>query len=268
MALYALDTDSNLVFAADAAPLQTYRCPECRCPVQKRTGLHKRPHFCHLRNAPQCRLHSKSIDHLVFQTRLKEAIPELEMERPFPSILRIADLCWERKKIVFEIQCSLILPPEAEERRRDYAKERYALVWLLDDRLYNKKKLRLSEEILRREAGYFISLQKGLVYDQFDPTRDGARLMKGPPLPVDLSKPLPIPKKPLGLAQLEKRTARFRGDLLDRSLQNSATLQRLLDCEQSLKPKPKPRWHWLKKGVQIGLEYLLRKTAEWDRLNL
>ena len=264
MALYALDTESNLVFAADAEPFRTYRCPECQSPVQKRTGLNKRPHFCHLRNAPQCRLHSKSIDHLVLQTRLKEQIPELEMERPFPAILRIADLCWERKRIVFEIQCSLILPPEAKQRQKDYAKERYALVWLLDDRLYNKKKLRLSEDILRKEAGYFISLRKGLVYDQFDPTLDGERLLKGPHLPVDLSKPLPTPQEPLPLAQLRERKTRFRGDLLDRSLRSGVYLERLLECENSLHPEPNPWWHWLKKGVQIGLEYLLRKTAEWD----
>src|SRR5262249_26072126 len=108
MALYALDDDSNLIFAPDATEFRRYRCLECRGLVQKRVSQERRTHFCHLRNTPQCRLHSKSIDHLILQTSLQERIQGLEMERPFPSILRIADLCWEAQKIVFEIQCSPI----------------------------------------------------------------------------------------------------------------------------------------------------------------
>lgn len=260
MALYALDEKSNLVLAAHADLYKKFFCLECRGPVQKRMGLHKRPHFSHLRNATHCRLYSKSIDHLVLQTRLKELIPELEMERPFPSILRIADLCWERKKIVFEIQCSLIAPAEAELRRKDYAKEGYNLLWLLDDRLFNKKTLRAAEEILRKEAGYFISLRKALVYDQFDPISEGKRLLKGPPLAVNLAKPLSIPSLP-PLKQLKERKICFQGDLLDRLLQNSAYLQRHLDYERALqKPASNTLWHLLKKWMMMGLEFLLRKT--------
>jgi len=166
MALYALDEDSNVVFASNAAPSQRYRCLECRGFVRKRASLHKRSHFCHLRNTPQCRLHSKSEGHLVLQTSLQERIPGLEMERLFPSILRIADLCWEAEKIVFEIQCSPITIYEAERRRRDYWSEGFDLVWLLDDRLFNRKTLRVAEEPLRKRAGYFISLRRAVVYDQ------------------------------------------------------------------------------------------------------
>ncbi len=267
MALYALDEESNLVFAPTANSSQKYRCLECRGLVQRRAGLHKRAHFCHLIRAPQCRLHSRSIDHLVLQTRLKEAIPELEMERPFPSLLRIADLAWEKQKIVFEIQCSLIGPAEAEKRRKDYAQEGYLLVWLLDDRLFNKRKLRIAEEVLRKEACYFISLGKALVYDQYELISAGERLMKGPPLPTDLSKPLNIPPSLPPLYLLKERSILFRGDLLDRLIQNSVYLQRLIEYERSFLERPsKPYWHYLKKGLQMGFEYLLRKTAEQERL--
>lgn len=263
MALYALDEASNLVFATKASPFQKYRCLECRGLVQRKAGLHKQPHFCHLGRAPQCRLHSKSIDHLVLQARLKEAIADLEMERPFPSILRIADLVWERHKTVFEIQCSLLSPAETEKRRRDYAREGYHLVWLLDDRLFNKKKLRIAEDLLRREAGYFISLKKSLVYDQHELIAEGTRLYKGPPLPTDLSKPLRLPAALPPLPQLQARSALFLGDLLDRTLRSSAYLQRLLKSERAFfAGRKKTVWNYLKMGLLIGLEYLLRKTAE------
>lgn len=267
MALYALDEESNLIFATNANSSRKYRCLECRGLVQKRSGLHKRAHFCHLGRSPQCRLHSKSIDHLVLQTRLKESIPELEIERPFPAILRIADLAWERQKIVFEIQCSLILPVETEKRRKDYAQEGYHLVWLLDDRLFNKKKLRIAEDLLRKKAGYFISFGKALVYDQFEVIDEGTRLSKGPPLITDLSEPLRLPSILPPLQQLKERSALFRGDLLDRSLQSGAYLQRLAEHERFLLKRPsKPYWNWMKRGLQMGLEYLLRKTAEKELL--
>ncbi len=261
MALYALDEESNLISALDASPFQKLRCLECGAALKKRVGVHRRPHFSHLRSARQCRLYSKSIDHLVLQTRLKEAIGELEMERPFPSILRIADLCWERQKIVFEIQCSLISPSEIERRRKDYAKEGYNLVWLLDDRLYNKKKLRISEKLLRRDAGYFISLKKGHAYDQFELISEGERLFKGPPLPLDLSKPLAAPAATARLQQIKGKKFFFQGDLLFRSLQSRAYLERLLECERSFSaPKPKTAGRRLKAWLQMGMEYLLRKS--------
>lgn len=265
MALYALDDKNLLIFAPDATSFGRYSCLECRGPVRKRSGRNRRPHFCHLRNSPQCRLHSKSIDHLVLQADLKKKNPELEVERPFPSILRIADLCWEERKLVMEIQCSPISVSEAEARKRDYSQEGYDLVWLLDDRLFNKKKLKIAEERIRKAAAYFISLQRLEVYDQFEFFFDEIRLAKGPPLPVDLSLPRKTPKRDIPLRQLKERKSGyyFLGDLYDRVTRNSTFLKRLMEYEESLsKPLRKDRFYWIKKCFLLGLEYLLRKATQ------
>lgn len=265
MALYALDEENQIVFAQEAAPYRRYRCLECSGRVQKRSGIYKRAHFCHLRSAPQCRLHSKSIDHLILQTDLKKKIPQLEMERPFPSILRIADLCWEEKKLVLEIQCSPITPSEVERRKRDYAREGYDLVWLLDERLFNKKRLRIAEENLRRQSAYYFSLSRACVYDQFEVIAENLRLMRGPPLSIDLTRPHPTQGRNLPLRQLQERQSPwyFPGDLYDRSIRNRYYLQRLAEKEKELlAPFKRDPLFWLKKGFYIALEYLLRATAE------
>jgi competence protein CoiA len=195
------------------------------------------------------------------QTDLKKKIPQLEIERPFRSILRIADLCWEERKLVLEIQCSPISSYEAEARKRDYSQEGYDLVWLLDDRLFNKKRLKVAEERIRKGSAYFISLHRSAIYDQFEFIVDETRLAKGAPLPVDLSHPIEAAKQQLPLRQLkERKTNRyFPGDLYDRAIKNSAFLKRLVEYEETLlKPLRKDRLHWIKKGLHIGLEQLLR----------
>ncbi len=269
MPLYALDEENGIVFAPDASTRKNYRCLECRGSLQKRSGRHRRPHFCHRRSAPQCRLYSKSIDHLVIQTNLMKRIPQLKMERPFPSVLRIADLCWEERKLVLEIQCSPISIYEVGARKKDYSQEGYELVWLLDDRLFNKKRLRIAEEQIRRGSGYFVSLKRSIVYDQFEFISDAVRLAKGPPLPINLFEPREILNRQIPLRQLQERKSSryFLGDLYDRANRNSTFLKRLVEHEESLlKPLRKDPFYWIKKILLLILEYLLRAaTRDYDR---
>jgi len=199
------------------------------------------------------------------QLQLQKKMPEIELEKPFHSILRIADLCWERHKIVFEIQCSPISIKEAYERKRDYALEGYELIWLLDDKRYNKKILRPSEGFLRGQACYFFSSTTGLVYDQFELVVERSRLLKGPPLPIDLLTPTPIFIPP-GFQILQQQKSRlakyiFQGDLLFRSLTNSSYLDKLIAYEETMGTSyrdHKKKFFWFKKIFLIGLESLLR----------
>jgi len=93
------------------------------------------------------------------------------------------------------------------------------------------------------------------------------RLGKGPPLPVELSRPVTLRSKLPPLRQLQERhvTRCFQGDLVDRTFKSKGYLEQLLQQEQFLlEGCSKERWSWLKKPFHIGLEYLLRKTAASD----
>jgi competence protein CoiA len=266
MPLYALDDDNRIIAAPDAGLFCRYRCLECLSPLQKRTGLHRRAHFYHLQTVRQCRLHSNSSDHLIMQSEIQKIIPSVEIEKPFKKILRIADLCWEEKKIIFEIQCSPIDPMQTDQRTRDYAKEGYELVWLLDDRLFNRKRaLRKSEILMRQKGCYYFSIQKNSVYDQFEALANKTRLVKGPPLPVDLARPMQIPASRQAMTgQLDHRAGRyfFGGDLFDRALRYPIYLERIQEMEKRILSEHQLRnefFYTLKKGFYIGLEYLLRK---------
>jgi len=110
------------------------------------------------------------------------------MERPFPEINRVADLCWQDRKIVFEIQCSPMSEVEAKGRIKDYASIGFSVIWLLDDKRYNRKSLRPSEEFLRKNGAYYICIEQGLqskCYDQFEVFSLGKRVARGPKMYID-----------------------------------------------------------------------------------
>lgn len=230
MALYASDGD-DYIFAADAKSGGSYRCLECRSPVKARRGRNRIPHFYHLQRAPRCHLHSKSEDHLILQLQIQKIIPDqtAQIERPFFQIHRIADLLWEKEKIAFEIQCSPLDLSEAENRVIDYGKIGYSVVWLLDDRIFNKRFVRASEEFLRTQACYFFTFQRaGLsyFYDQMEIVIANKRLKKSSSIKVDLSKPSEIPflEWPSELpSQILGRTSQtglyFQGDLVYQAIQ-------------------------------------------------
>ncbi|HSX25489.1 MAG TPA: competence protein CoiA family protein [Chlamydiales bacterium] len=192
MALYACDED-DIIHASAAEPKKVYWCLECFANVKVRRGKNHLHHFYHLQASPKCRLYSKSEDHMCAQIDLQKIFPEgaIQLERPLITINRVADVCWETEKIVFEIQCSLLNPAEAASRIRDYKSAGYDIVWLLDDRIYNRKVLRPAEELLRTHWSYYFHFGRNspsTFYDQFEAFGHGKRAKKGRKLLVDLQK--------------------------------------------------------------------------------
>lgn len=230
MALYATNGE-DIVFAADAILGVSYKCLECRAPVKPRRGKDRIPHFYHLQTASRCYLHSKSENHLLLQLQLqKRFFPEtIEIEHPFFSIHRIADLVWFKEKIIFEIQCSTLDLSEAKQRVIDYGRAGYEVVWLLDDRIFNKRFVRPAEEFYRSCCCYFFSFVRSgfsLIYDQMEIIINRKRCKKGCPLIVDLQHihRTPSLEWPSDLPeQIARRTTAleryFRGDIVHKAIQ-------------------------------------------------
>jgi Competence protein CoiA-like family len=263
MALYASDED-GYIFAADAEPGGSYRCLECSAPVKVRRGRDRTPHFYHLQSAPRCHLYSKSEDHLILQLQLQKALgcETAQIERPFFTVHRIADLLWEKEKIAFEIQCSSLETSEAKTRIIDYGKMGYQVVWLLDDRIFNRRSVRAAEEFLRGQTCYFFSFQRigSYFYDQMEIIIESKRLKKGFPLKVDITKPCakPFLEWPVDLpCRIQERISRsdryFRGDLIYRAIQAAA--------------RPAIAWHFERwRTLEIELEKSRRPPSLISKL--
>lgn len=276
MALYATDSD-DVIFAADADPQARYWCLECFGPVKVRKGLQRFPHFYHVKRTPQCRLYSKSEDHMRVQAELQNLFPphEIVLEKAFPSISRVADALWEKEKIAFEIQCSPIQAPEAEARIHDYRSAGYETIWLLDERLYNKRTLRPAEALLRSHSAYYLSIPRGRpfsAYDQFEIFASETRVKKGRPLPVDLRNARVLRSLPPAEKLPEQITRRalgsprhFQNDRLARAVQSirypslALSLQNWKALEEHLgkEAAPRPAWRdWLRR-------YLIEPYMDW-----
>jgi len=208
MQLYALD-DKHPILATEAIKQKNYRCPECLTFVRPRGGPHRQPHFYHLRSHPSCRQYQKSLPHIQLQLHLKSLIPNSSLEKSFSKIGRIADVAWEEKWIVFEIQCSPISHEEAKSRCEDYALLGYTVVWILSDRRFNKKNLSLAENFLRGRLCYFARGTE--IYDQFEVIQNMKRSFRGPRLPID-------PRIPV-ISKLGEITT-FEGALINRLTKN------------------------------------------------
>lgn len=227
MAIFAID-DDDLIHASDAEASKIYWCQYCFGPLKRRKGKLRFAHFYHLKTTPTCRLYSKSEDHLVAQLEIKKKFPEgaLQMERPFLQINRVGDLCWEAEKIVFEIQCSQMSEKEAQMRTRDYRSIGYDVVWLLDDRYFNKKISRPAEHFFRKNGGYYLHTKTVQIYDQFEIFSEKRRIRKGKKMAINLEKMMRRKEKffdpkifPEQLIQLQN-TVYFFGDRLHRAYQN------------------------------------------------
>ena len=161
--------------------------------------------------------HFKSVAHSKIQLHLKSLIPEALLEKSFPSIGRIADVVWEEKKIVFEIQCSPISKEEVESRCLDYEGLGYTPVWILYSKRFNRKKLSDAEKFLRKRVCFFADGFK--IYDQLEVIQGEKRLFRGPPLTAELHKPLAevpfLEKIPLFISERSLPIS-FEGDLLHR----------------------------------------------------
>lgn len=227
MQFYALQ-DNLLVVAGHAEKQRNYLCPECGGVVRLRSGPARQPHFYHLASSVHCRSHQKSAAHLQAQLAITRLLPagESQMERPFPTIARIADVAWERAKIVFEIQCSPISLEEASQRSSDYKSTGYTPVWILHTRRFNRRKMSASENFLRKTGAYYTNFDEkgyGEFIDQFEICKGSRRLFRGPSLQVDLSKPKifkgALDDLPETLKSRSCWPLTFKGDLLDRFLE-------------------------------------------------
>lgn len=192
--------EERIVFAASADKQKRYRCQECHAWIKLRSGPHRQPHFYHLRRLTSCRQHAKSEEHLGLQLHLANQFPqnEISIERPFKEIGRIADVAWERKKIIFEVQCSPISLTEVKERTCDYRSLGWQLIWILSDKRFNKRRVSAAEHYLREQPCYFASWNKTrtLIYDQWEILRGFLRLHKGEPIALQLTRIL-SPIKPI-----------------------------------------------------------------------
>jgi len=171
MQLFAMDRFGHVVSSAAALKQNDYICPECGGAVRLRQGIHRKAHFFHLKTPMRCRQKGKGIVHLQVQLSLQKMLPETRLEVPFPDIGRIADVVWEREKIVFEVQCSPISAEEVLDRNEDYFRMGYQVVWVLHDRRYNQPVPKEAELVLIDSPHYFTNIDesgKGVFYDKAD----------------------------------------------------------------------------------------------------
>jgi len=225
MQLYALDSQSQPVFAGHAKKQCDYTCLECGSPVRRRGGIHRKDHFYHLDSTHHCRQNGKSMAHLQAQFYVQRSLPEgdCHLEHHFPRINRIADAAWLSKKVVFEIQCSPISAEEVKSRNMDYASVGWQVVWVLHDRQFNQWRVTAAERFLRDSPHYFTNLDEegnGMIFDQYDWIERGIRSLTLPPCPIEISKPIrgkaQSTVSPLVIRQrLLQWPVHFGGDLVD-----------------------------------------------------
>lgn len=194
MQLFAKSLEGEVVSAKFAYKKESYICLECQKEVRVREGMHRRPHFFHLDENRLCKQAGKSKTHLEVQLYIKEKLlDEVELEVPFGEINRVADVFWEKEKLVFEVQCSFIPREEIESRNSDYEKLGIKVIWIFHDRRYNQWSLSAAEKFLKGKIHYFTDIKddgKGIIYDQWCFIEKGVRIDKMKQLPIDLRKPI------------------------------------------------------------------------------
>ncbi|MFZ4773545.1 MAG: competence protein CoiA family protein [Chlamydiia bacterium] len=79
---------------------------------------------------------------------------DLSLERRFPTIKRTADVVIESKKLIIEIQTSMIKTTEALKRIEDYGKLGYTIRWLLHETPFQKSSF-INRLFIRQEALLF-----------------------------------------------------------------------------------------------------------------
>lgn len=229
---------------------------ECQHPVRARSGFFRQPHFYHIRKNSRCSQCAKSEVHLRIQLHLLWLLPkgEAEMEVPFLSISRIADIAWTVKKIIFEIQCSSISYREIKKRTLDYLSIGYQPVWILHDRIYNKEKLTSQEIFLQNHPHYFTNTTQPasvLIYDQLQIIHRNIRLYKGSKIPVHIHRVMSSSDLCSFPIHLQKRNSNlyFSNDLIDLGYKFPLLLKQWKEKEKqyrkSLKRAPRVAGKWI-----------------------
>jgi len=282
MQLYALNDKKSLLHASQAINRQNYFCTECEGIVRLRGGIHRRKHFYHLSPALHCRQNGKSLIHLAVQHYFLDSIPYADcfLEKRFPSINRIADVVWESKRLIFEIQCSPITAEEVQCRNRDYLSQGYQAVWILHEKSFNRPLYSAAEKYLRQHPHFYTNINEngeGNIYDQFDVFESGRRRFKSSPIQFDLFSPkklckMPPPSLPAFLSsRLKDWPLHFTDDLIDLALSGDNSIidyiyqiESSLDKENrlDLKSAVKNRLKALFKPYFILFHFLLEKACK------
>ncbi|NGX54743.1 MAG: hypothetical protein KR126chlam2_00362 [Chlamydiae bacterium] len=249
MQIFAFDKGGTPVSALLASRQNNYRCLECGQTVRLRGGAHKQLHFFHLGPIGSCRLGGKSLLHLNLQLHLQTLLTsqECHLERRFPEINRIADVVWEKEKLIFEIQCSPITALEVKQRISDYASLGYQAVWILHDKQFNRYHLSSAEGALRHFPHYYTNIglnKRGIIYDQYSIDRQALRKERSHPLSVDLRLPSRgkhSTRRAAPLLRLRNKSWKlsFAGDLLDQA--TSSELQKTIISFENRFPLPQKR---------------------------
>lgn len=225
MQLFAFDSQNRLTPASAARKSTGYFCLECGGALRLRGGGRIKLHYFHLRQAENCRQSGKSMPHLQVQLYLQALFPEgvISLEKRFPRIGRVADVVWEEKRLVFEVQCSPLAAQEVRQRNADYAREGYRVVWILHERRFNRSRVSAAAEFLRGFPHYYTNMDamgNGVVYDQLYSVQRGWRKRLTPSFRVRLSEPLDALAVEALPPLLRRKVAvwplAFAGDAVDR----------------------------------------------------
>lgn len=179
--------ENNLISSAIAEKGKDYFCPECLSKVRLRGGDIRQSHFYHVKKNSLCRLSQKGEIHIRLQRFIEYLFEDAEMEKPFPSIGRIADVACPQSKKVFEIQYSPMKLQEAKQRCTDYESLGYTVIWILHNHHYDAvNRLRPTEKFLRTKTCYYSDMDSsgnGIIYDRLDNNILPVNLRKSHPLP-------------------------------------------------------------------------------------
>ena len=185
MAIFAKDQE-KIICAWEANPQKTYLCLGCNRPLKYRRSKLQFPHFYHPSKS-LCRIEKKNKKHLSIQIAILKQLSQAKLEVPFKTIGRIADVVWEKEKIIFEVQCSPISFEEAKMRVLEYNSLGYHVIWILDDRVFNRRRIRKSEFFMRTHHSYFVQ-GTDFFYDQQEIIRGRVRSERKNKIPIHLGK--------------------------------------------------------------------------------
>ena len=283
MQLHAIDNNKQVISARRARKQINYICSECKQIVRLRSGPHRQAHFYHLEPTPLCRQHQKGPIHLQLQSYFFNNLPkgDCQLELPFTSVGRIADVAWMSQKIVFEIQYSAIKAEEVLARNHDYNQMGWKVIWILHDHRYNQVRLTAAEMALRLSPHFFSNMDHnglGIIYDQFDIWDKGLRWGRLPPLPIDIMggvKYHSIENQPFPLFILKDRSQNwplsFTGDLMHlfKDSPNSEYLSHAIEKEKNFYSTPGfssqlwiKFWHFgLAAPYQIFFRFILERMC-------
>lgn len=179
MQQYALSTSGEWIGAQEAVHQVDYVCPECRGQVRVRRGEERAAHFFHRSEGSSCRLRLKDGVHESVQDWLIEmlGIEGCTKECYFSEIGRVADVAYQPKQIVFEVQLSPMSAQEVVARTTDYWGIGWHVIWILHAQTFGHYRASSFEEAVLSFPHYFtnVGFREGCVWDELSFVRGGRR---------------------------------------------------------------------------------------------